>query len=297
MRGIPRVVATVVVLFFFTIAIWPLQSIAIRRRWPVAARLPWYWQRLACFMAGVRVTVEGKPATGSVLMASNHVSWLDISVIGSIAPVSFVAKQEVASWPVVGTLARLQRSVFIDRTRRTRAADDTAAIAERVGVGDAIVLFAEGTTGDGNRMLPFRSALIGAAQMAGARGGIASVQPVAIVYTAIQGLPMGHRDRPTVAWYGDMKLGGHFMTLIGLGSLDVTVRFGEPVAIGPADDRKRITALCQEEVRRMVDQIRRGLPAGRPAPLFSAGEKAAKTPADAAVPAAERPVGEMAGPV
>jgi 1-acyl-sn-glycerol-3-phosphate acyltransferase len=294
MKGIPRVVATIVVLFLFTLAIWPVQAVAIRRRWPVAARLPWYWQRLACFMSGVRVTVEGTPATGSVLMAANHVSWLDISVIGSIAPLSFVAKQEVSSWPIVGTLARLQRSVFIDRTRRTRAADDTAAIASRVGLGDAIVIFAEGTTGDGNRMLPFRSALIGAAQMAGADGSIGCVQPVAIVYTAIQGLPIGLNDRPIVAWYGDMKLGRHFFTLVGLGSLDVVVRFGDRISFGPADDRKRITALCQEEVRMMVDEIRRGIPGGGPR-LFSPAGKAATPPAGQTVPVAEPSAGEVAG--
>ena len=84
---------------------------------------------------------------------------------GLFRPVSFVAKAEVASWPVLGTLARLQRTIFIDRTRRQH----TGVVAERSRParrrnGEVVVLFAEGTTGDGNRVLPFRSALLGAAE-------------------------------------------------------------------------------------------------------------------------------------
>ena len=128
---------------------------AIRRNWPLAAKLPWYWQRIACAIVGIRVRVDGEPAAPPLLIAANHISWLDISVLGSVLPVSFVAKAEVAGWPVVGTLARLQRTVFIDRDPPyRRPASATEAIAARVGRGDVMVLFAEGTTGDGNRSCP-----------------------------------------------------------------------------------------------------------------------------------------------
>jgi len=283
MTGGVRVVATILVLFVFTIFMYPLQWLAIWRNWPIAARLPWYWQRLACFMAGINVRVEGQPATAPLLIAANHISWLDISVLGSVLPVSFVAKQEVARWPVVGTLARLQRSVFIDRTRRSQTAEATAAIASRVGRGDVIVLFAEGTTGDGNRVMPFRSALLGAARAAASGGaGTIMVQPVAIAYSAIHGIPVGHADRPSVAWYGDMKLGRHFFRLIGFGALDVVVRFGRPIPLGPGDDRKKVASACYEEVRRMIDDIRRRPgPAGARGPVFSEPAKGSKAAAHA----------------
>jgi 1-acyl-sn-glycerol-3-phosphate acyltransferase len=283
MMGGVRVVATIVVLFVVTIVMYPVQWLAIWRNWPLAARLPWYWQRLACFMAGVTVHVEGTPAVAPLLIAANHVSWLDITVIGSVMPVSFVAKVEVARWPVVGTLARLQRSVFIDRTRRSQTAEATAAIASRVGRGDVVVLFAEGTTGDGNRMLPFRSALLGAAQAAANACGSITVQPMAIAYSAIHGIPIGHADRPTVAWYGDMKLGGHFFRLIGLGALDVVVRFGKPLPLAPGDDRKKVAAECFEDVRLMIDDIRRRpMPLGSRGPVFSGPAKGSKGAAGAA---------------
>ena len=281
--GALRLVALVVVLTVFTVVLMPLQSAAIRLKWPIAARLPWYWQRIACRIVGIRVRVEGKPAAAPLIIAANHISWLDISVIGSVLPVSFVSKAEVAGWPVVGTLARLQRTVFIGRTRRSQTASATAAIAERVGRGDVIVLFAEGTTGDGNRVLPFRSALLGAARAASG-SGLITVQPVAITYAAIHGVPIGRVDRPMIAWYGNMKLHGHFLKLVTTGGLDVVVSFGEPIAFGAGVDRKEVADRCFESVRAMVDDVRRHWPASpdrHRAPVFSASAKGAKAAAEA----------------
>lgn len=281
--GALRVTATVVVLAAVTLVLMPFQSLAIRRNWPVAARLPWYWQRIACRMAGIRVRVDGSPAAAPLLVAANHISWLDISVLGSVLPVSFVSKAEVARWPVVGTLARLQRTVFIDRTRRSQTASATEAIAERIARGDVIVLFAEGTTGDGNRILPFRSALLGAARAAsGSR--LITVQPVAITYAAIHGLPVGRDDRPMIAWYGSMRLPKHFLRLVGTGGLDVVVSFGEPIAFGPEDDRKQVADRCFESVRAMVDGVRRHWPASpdrHGQPVFSPSAKGAKAAPEA----------------
>jgi 1-acyl-sn-glycerol-3-phosphate acyltransferase len=287
--GVFRVVALVVVMAVYTFVLMPVQSLAIRRKWPIAAKLPWYWQRIACAIVGIRVRVDGAPATTPLLIAANHISWLDISVLGSVLPVSFVAKAEVAGWPVIGTLARPQRTVFIDRTRRSQTASATEAIAERVGRGDVIVLFAEGTTGDGNRVLPFRSALLGAARAASG-SGLITVQPVAITYTAIHGVPIGRVDRPMIAWYGDMELPGHFLKLVTTGGLDAVVSFGEPIAFGPGEDRKQVADRCFVAVCAMVDEIRRHWPVSpdrHRGPVFSPSAKGAKaspeaTPADEA---------------
>src|SRR5262245_55981745 len=156
-----RVGVTVLVLGVLTFALMPVQWLAIRRGWAIANRLPYHWQRIACRLIGIRVHAEGTPAKPPLLIAANHISWLDISVLGSVLPVSYVAKSEVAGWPILGTLARLQRSVFIDRTRRSQTVSANQAIGRRIGAGETIVLFAEGTTGDGNSVLPFRSALLG----------------------------------------------------------------------------------------------------------------------------------------
>jgi 1-acyl-sn-glycerol-3-phosphate acyltransferase len=145
------------------------------------------------------------------------------------------------------------------------------------------VLFAEGTTGDGNRILPFRSALLGAARAAsGSR--LITVQPVAITYAAIHGLPVGRVDRPMIAWYGNMLLPKHFVKLVSIGGLDVVVSFGEPIAFGPEDDRKAVADRCFDSVRGMVDGVRRHWPASpdrHGLPVFSPSTKGAKATPEA----------------
>ena len=161
-----RVGVTVLVLGVLTMVLMPVQWLATRRNWPLANRLPYHWQRIACRLIGIRVHVDGEPAKPPLLIAANHISWLDVTVLGSVLPLSYRREIEVAGWPILGTLARLQRSVFIDRTRRSQTASANQAIGRRMGAGENIVLFAEGTTGDGNSLLPFRSALLGAASAA-----------------------------------------------------------------------------------------------------------------------------------
>jgi len=128
-----------------------------------------YYRVLRCLL-GIHVRVVGEPIRNrAVLFVSNHVSWADIIVIGSLAPIAYVAKSEVGNWPLVGLAARIQRTVFVDRTRRQQTGDAIGEIVERLASGTSVVLFAEGTSSDGNRVLPFRSALIGAVKEAGAR--------------------------------------------------------------------------------------------------------------------------------
>ena len=209
---------------------------------------------------GVRVRERGAPPEGAALILSNHVSWLDIAVIGSRLPLSFVAKSEIAGWPVVGALARLQRTVFIDRARRTHTASVNSALAARLAAGDRIVLFAEGTTGDGNRVLPFRASLVGAARAALTEGGLDRVhlQPLAIAYTRRHGLPVTRVERPDIAWYGDTDLAPHLAAFLRGGHLDVELIWGEPVVFEAGSDRKRATARAEATVRRLVRAAQSG---------------------------------------
>ena len=242
------------VLVFAAVMI-PVQGLAIRWGLRIAHRLPMRFHRRALRALGVRVTVTGKPAADRpLLLTANHASWLDILVLGSLMPMSFIAKSEVAGWPVFGTLARLQRTVFVERERRARTGDQTREIAERLGAGDAMVLFPEGTTGDGNTVLPFRSALLGAARAAMENGNHAHVlvQPVAIAYTRLHGLPIGRQWRPLVAWIGDEDLMPHLLGIARDGAVDVTVAFGEPIAFDRDGDRKRVTIAAETAVRRML---------------------------------------------
>ena len=239
-------------LVFAAILLPHLLVLRLRPRW--AAFAPLLFHRVFLRLFGVRVTEKGTPPAPGVatLVLANHVSWLDIPVIGSLHPLSFIAKSEVAGWPVIGFFARLQRTVFIDRQRRRATAEVNDLVAGRLRKGDAMVLFAEGTTGDGNRVLPFRSSLVGAAQAALADQSLERIllQPLAVAYRRRNGLPVTRRERPAIAWYGDMDLVSHLASFVRAGPLDAVVVWGEPFAF--AGDRKQATAAAEAEVRRMI---------------------------------------------
>ena len=223
--------------------------------------LPHLWHRLAARLLGLHVHVHGALTDRRpLLVVSNHVSWIDIVVLGALAPLSFVAKAEVRGWPIFGIFARLQRSIFIERERRGMSKEQAGEIAARMGLGDPIVLFAEGSTGDGNFLLPFKSTLFGAAQMVVSDGGRgrAWVQPVAIAYTRFHGMPMNRLHRPRAAWIGDQVLLPHAAELLREGGVDVEVRFGEPVEIGAGADRKALARQVEARVQAMFGQALRG---------------------------------------
>ncbi|RDI62189.1 lysophospholipid acyltransferase family protein [Microvirga subterranea] len=247
------VAARLMVLALVSLVLVPLQLLALRFGWSILHAVPVWFHRVLLRLFNVRVTERGKPpGEAATLVVANHVSWLDIPVIGSLHPLSFIAKSEIEGWPVVGHLARLQRSVFIDRQRRKATAEVNDALAHRLVKGEAIVLFAEGTTSDGNRLLPFRSSLVGAAQTALMHDSVERVllQPLAITYTRRHGLPVTRRDRPFIAWYGDMDLAPHLKMFVRATPLDVVVTWGEPIPFN--GNRKEATAQAEAAVRRTV---------------------------------------------
>jgi len=160
--------------------------------------------------------------------------------------------------------------VFVDRARRHKVGEANAEIAKRLAEGDPVVLFAEGTSSDGNRVLPFRSALVGAARDALVEAGHARhvlIQPLSIAYTGLQGFPMGRQHRPIAAWYGALDLMPHLKRIIVEGALDVVVTWGEPVAYDATTDRKAVTRSLEEAVRKMTVATLRGRASTRVEPL------------------------------
>ena len=174
--------------------------------------------------------------------------------MGATVDVSFVAKSEVSGWPFFGMMARLQRSVFIERDRRSRSGAARDVLRERLLAGDGLVLFPEGTSTDGNRVLPFKSALMGAVEADIGTGEdgqkqYAPVQPVSISYVALHGIPLGRENRPLFAWYGDMDLLPHVWEALKAGPLDVIVEFHPPLTVGPGCGRKQIAVAAEAIVR------------------------------------------------
>lgn len=246
-----------------TLPLMAAQFFFLRLRLPQAMTLPRAYHRLMCWLLGVRIHVRGQVAHDKpVLLVANHVSWLDIPVLSTLtAPISFVAKNEVGGWPLVGWLAKLQRTLFVDRARRGVVRETASEIARRLESGDHMVLFAEGTSSDGNQVLPFKSALFAAVEpsvLQSQKG--AYVQTLALAYTHLDGLPMGRPKRPSIAWYGDMDMVSHAWGVLKSGPVDVHVRIGEPVSLASFGDRKKLTAYSETRVRRDFAEIMTGRP-------------------------------------
>ena len=248
-----------------TLVLMPMQllGLVLRQRW--AAQLPRFYHRQCCRILGFDVRQIGAPVDARpVLFAANHVSYTDITVLGSLIAGSFVAKSEIAGWPFFGWLAKLQRSVFVDRQVRSTA-QQRDAIAERLAAGEALILFPEGTSGDGNFVLPFKSALFSTVFH---REQAITVQPVSIGYARLDGLPIGRMLRPFFAWYGDMDLTPHLWRLLGLGTIEAVVEFHPPVAVADFRSRKALSEYCEAQVRAGVSRMLSGRdPTPEPGPV------------------------------
>ena len=203
-----------------------------------------YWRGMCAIMGlGLRVTgaiaqrtSDGRP----VVYVSNHSSWLDILVLGARLDACFTAKQEVGTWPLIGTIARLGRSVYIRRQRGStgRERDEMRA---RLAAGDNLILFPEGTTSDGARVLPFRSAFLSIAELPVTPEGLPPiVQPISVVYDRLSGLPTGRATRPILAWYGDMDIASHFWQLAQYRGMRASILLHAPLDPRDFPNRKAL---------------------------------------------------------
>ncbi len=242
-----------------TLPLLPVQALFLALKLGFAHSLPRVYHRLVCRILGIRVAVRGTLAPARpILIIANHTSYLDIEVLGSLIAGSFVAKAEISRWPLFGWLAKLQRSVFIER-RSSKAREHKDEIERRLLEGDVLILFPEGTSNDGNRLLPFRSALFGVAERR-IEGEPLQVQPVSLAYTRLDGMPMGRSFRPFFAWYGEMALASHLWRMLGMGVLTVEVIFHEPVTIDKFASRKALAEYCWRTVSEGVASLLTGRP-------------------------------------
>ena len=255
-----RIVVNMTILAIVTILLAPVQVLALVFDWRLRRRLPRLWHRVACRMLGIRVHVHGAiDRRRPLMLAANHASWKDILVLGALADVVFIAKTEVADWPIFGTLAKLQKSIFVVREQKRRTGDQVSEIAERMADGEIVVLFPEGTTSDGNRVLDVKTSLFGAAAAALplAPEGVVYVQPVAIAYTRVHGMPMGRYHRPIAGWPGDVGMVPHLLGVLKSGAIDVDVSFGEVVEYREGGNRKQVAGLVEKRIRSMLlDHLR-----------------------------------------
>jgi lyso-ornithine lipid O-acyltransferase len=249
-----------------SVALWTLASMLVQAGFLLLPGRPkvvfarFYWSTVTRLL-GVRVRVVGTVATGSrpVVFVSNHSSWLDIPVLGGRLEACFVSKNEVESWPFIATIARLGRTVFVSRQRGATGRERDAMRA-RLAVGDNLLLFPEGTTSDGSRVLPFRTSFFAIAE--GPDPPL--IQPVSVVYDRLGGLPTGRACRPLFSWYGDMDLASHFWRLAQQCGLRVTVLILPPLDPQRFASRKALSHAVWQSVADGAATLRQNRPAHLP---------------------------------
>jgi 1-acyl-sn-glycerol-3-phosphate acyltransferase len=220
-----------------------------------AGRIPMLWHQAVSRSLGVTSRIEGEPLGGGVLFVSNHISWLDIPVLGSRIRGSFVAKAEVGGMGLVGHLADIQDTVYVERERRSRAGEQVSEIQQRLGQGDNIILFPEGTSNDGVHVLPFKSSLFSVVDGDGLED--VWIQPVTLAYTRLNGLPLTRQRLLDIAWIGDMELGPHAFDLMKLGRIEARILCHEPVRRSDFADRKALARHCHAVIRASYQTLMR----------------------------------------
>lgn len=242
-----RLILVVVLLFIMT----PFQIFVISLRLPGSDKLPLLFHKAILKIIGVRVRVSGPLPAPGTLIVSNHVSWLDICIIGSVLPVNFVAKADISGWPILGFLAKLQKTLFIKRDRRSDTANQRNAMQDRLLDGSRLLLFPEGTTGDGTIVFPFKSSLFAAAEVPENDNPI-PIQPLSLAFAELSGIPMSRRIRIKYAWIGDIGLLSNMLYILRSYSFTINLIFHEPTNLVEAGGRKKLAVSAHRQVQNGV---------------------------------------------
>lgn len=252
--GRVRAVRRLLCVLVFTVLCMPVQALLLALPGRGKNAFPRFYHRTLLRLIGLKLQVVGAPSNQRpTLHVSNHSSWLDILVLGAVLDARFVSKAEVGGWPLIGWVAKLGRTVFVSRSRGRTGAEANEMRA-RMEAGNSLILFPEGTTSDGARVLPFRSSFFAVA------GAAAAVQPVTVVYDRLGGLPVGRKDRPLFAWYGDMETGSHAWRLLRRPGGRATVVLHEPFAPDAVPDRKALAARVGQTVTEAAALLRQNRP-------------------------------------
>lgn len=216
--------------------------------------MPLIWHRLCCLIFGIRVNVKGKiHRDAQTIYMSNHISYLDISALGSLIKASFVAKSEVEGWPLFGFLADLQQTAYIRRSR-TKIAKEKNILLQRIDNGESLIIFPEGTSTSGFEVIPFKSSLFALA-MGDGRDNI-YIQPITIRVAQVDGkLPETKNEQDIYAWPRDVDidLHHHLWRFAKTSGATLDVIFHEPLKASNFENRKILAKACYDSVSKGLD--------------------------------------------
>lgn len=220
---------------------------------PFYRQLPHYFHRGLQIILGLKVAYSGSQSQlQPTLFVSNHISYLDIFVLGEIRAF-FIAKSEVANWPVLGPLAKFQNTLFIER-KPGKARQQLDVMQNHLSAGNSLILFPEGTSTEGAHVEPFKSSLFAAADASEDQVKVA-IQPVTVAYTSYAGRSMNKAIRDNYAWYAEMPFTAHFFNLFSLKKAAVKVHFHPVCYLEQFATRKECAQHCFNLVQNKLTEL------------------------------------------
>lgn len=235
-----------IIFLLLTLALLPFQFIIVFFIKNYAYIIPYFYHKICLRIFGIKIKTFGKVSINfPILIISNHASYLDIIILGSLFKTSFIAKKEISKWPLLGILAKLQNTIFIDR-RVSSLKNQENQIIKHLNEKKNLVIFPEGTSSDGNRVLPFKSSLFNIFEKN--LNSKILVQTITIVYKKINGIPMNRIERKNITWHSNMDLIPNIFNVLKKLSIEVEIIFNDEFLPSKEYDRKKLALHCWEKI-------------------------------------------------
>ena len=252
LRAFRRVTSFLLCLGFF----FPLYALIITLNKRMGQAFFYHFCKLCGHCLNLRILVEGTPFQGPTLFLANHISYLDIPILAAVLKANFISKAEVRQWPLIGAIAALQGCVFVSR-RQKEMPHELQQIAAAMKAGHRLILFPEGTTTDGARVLPFKSSFLKIFSLIPLENHPA-IQPVSIALRALDNRPVGRFFRKLYGWHGDIGFFPHLWALTGWGTLTIQVTLHPPLKASDYPSRAALASAARQVI---ADHLLGGPPA------------------------------------
>lgn len=211
------------------------------------------WLYGSCMaLLGIRAVMKGELVKGPALVVANHCSYIDVLLLSRLGELFFTPKIEVASWPLIGPLVARFNVLFVDR-RPGRSKEVQQSLFGMLRSGGRLCVFPEATTNDGRKMLPFKSSLFSLAEQWDGESPLL-VQPVTVIYRAVNGKPMDNENWPKVAWYGDIDIVRHLLGFFSLRRIEAELVVHPPMQLEAGEGRKALCARAEAVVASVLPQ-------------------------------------------
>ena len=235
-------------IIFAILILSPIQYFFVLFNFKYRLFIPLLFHRLLLKILGIKVKIIGKNSNfRPLILIGNHTSYVDIIILGSIMPICFIAKEEIKKWFLFGFLAKMQNTIFINR-KNYKTQESLNGISSQLSSNSAVVIFPEGTTNTGKKILSFKSSLFNLFE----NNNTLRLQNFSLCYTHVNNMPIDNRIRPQISWYGNMNIVSHLANILKLSCINVTLVF-HPIIPTKGMNRKDLSTYANKEVKEGIN--------------------------------------------